>query len=173
MHVSAARQLALVPDVDACAVSPLVVEFSKVIAGAGAPPDRDLGSDMTQRTGILTRLWWRQGDSKRGNRVREWGELFSVGSMGVGNSVCVCVYGAWCVSSWCVSVCVCVSGVLRRLGYQRPAEGFLQPISHACLSIAPVGACSGCRHLCALPTGRRVFEGFCWRRCASGQGFRL
>jgi hypothetical protein len=61
---------------------------------------------MTQRTGILTRLWWRQGDSKRGNRVREWGELFSVGSMGVGNSVCVCVcvYGAWCVSSWCVSV---------------------------------------------------------------------
>jgi hypothetical protein len=43
MHVSAERQLALVPDVDACALSPLGVEFKKVIAGAGAPPDRDLG----------------------------------------------------------------------------------------------------------------------------------
>ena len=33
----------------------------------------------------------------RGNRVREWGELFSVGSMGVGNnSVCVCVWRQVC-----------------------------------------------------------------------------
>jgi hypothetical protein len=49
MHVSAARQLALVPDVDACALSPLGVEFSRVIAGAGAPPDRDLSSDAANR----------------------------------------------------------------------------------------------------------------------------
>ena len=49
MHVSAARQLALVPDVDACALSPLGVEFKKVIAGAGAPPDRDVGSDAANR----------------------------------------------------------------------------------------------------------------------------
>ncbi len=49
MHVSAARQLALVPDVDACALSPLGVEFKKVVAGAGAPPDRDLGSDAANR----------------------------------------------------------------------------------------------------------------------------
>ncbi len=49
MHVSAARQLALVPDVDACALSPLDVEFMKVFAGAGAPPDRDLGSDAANR----------------------------------------------------------------------------------------------------------------------------
>ena len=41
--------MALVPDVDACALSPLGVEFKKVVAGAGAPPDRDLGSDAANR----------------------------------------------------------------------------------------------------------------------------
>ncbi len=103
MHVSAARQLALVPDVDACAVSPLVVEFSKVIAGAGAPPDRDLGSDAANRHPASPLVASALGAIVRGNRVREWGKLFSVGSMAwVTVCVCVfitavCVYGAWCV----------------------------------------------------------------------------
>ena len=83
--------MALVPDVDACALSPLGVEFSKVIAGAGAPPDRDLGSDAANRHPASPLVASALGAIIRGNRVREWGELFSVGSMGVGSSVCVCV----------------------------------------------------------------------------------
>jgi hypothetical protein len=110
MHVSALLQLALVPDVDACALSPLGIEFSKVIAVAGAPPDRDLGSDAANRHPASPLVASALGAIIRGNHVRERGELFSVGSMGVGNGVCVCVcvcvYVGWCVSSWCVSVCV-------------------------------------------------------------------
>jgi hypothetical protein len=102
MRVSAARQLALVPDVDACALSPLGVEFKKVIAGAGAPPDRDLGSDAANRHPASPLVASALGAIIRGNRVREWGELFSVGRMGVGSSVCVCV----CVEPG-VRVCVC------------------------------------------------------------------
>ncbi len=107
--------MAPVPDVDACALSPLGVEFIKVVAGAGAPPDRDLGSDAANRHPASPLVASALGAIIRRNRVRERGELFSVGSMGMGNSVCVCVYGAWCVSSWCECVCVWVSGVLRRL----------------------------------------------------------
>jgi len=86
MHVSAARQLALVPDVDACAVSPLVVEFSKVIAGAGAPPDMDLGAVNRHPASPLVAS--ALGAIVRGNRVREWEKLFSLGSVGVGNFFC-------------------------------------------------------------------------------------
>ena len=73
IHVSAARQLALVPDVDACALSPLGVEFSKVIAGAGAPPDRDLGSDAANRHPASPLVASALGAIIRGNCVREWG----------------------------------------------------------------------------------------------------
>ena len=44
MHVSAAC-VCTVPDVDACALSPLVVEFERFVASAGAPPDKEIGSD--------------------------------------------------------------------------------------------------------------------------------
>ena len=59
--------------------------------------------------------------------------------------------------------------IVRRLVYLRHAEGFLRPISHACLSSVRVH-CSGCRRLCALPTGRRVCKSCFCRRCASGLG---
>ena len=48
MHVSAAC-VCTVLDVDACALSPLVVEFEKFFAGAGAPPDKEIGSDTAGR----------------------------------------------------------------------------------------------------------------------------
>ena len=44
MHVSAAC-VCTVPDVDACALSPLGVEF-ECVAGAGAPPDKELDSSI-------------------------------------------------------------------------------------------------------------------------------
>ena len=101
MHVSAAC-VCTVPDVDACALSPLGVEFKKVVAGAGAPPDRDLGSDAANRHPASPLVASALGAIIRGNRVRELGELFSVGRMGVGSSVCVCV----CVEPG-VLLCVC------------------------------------------------------------------
>ena len=39
------HRVCTVPDVDACALSPLVVEFEKFFAGSGAPPDKEIGSD--------------------------------------------------------------------------------------------------------------------------------
>jgi hypothetical protein len=63
MHVSAAC-VCTVPDVDACALSPLGVEF-ECVAGAGAPLDKEIGS--TQRAGILWMLLY--GGIASGKRV--------------------------------------------------------------------------------------------------------
>jgi hypothetical protein len=81
----------------------------KVIAGAGAPPDRDLGSDAASRHPASPLVASALGAIIRGNHVRERGGLFSVGSMGVGNCVCVCVRVCMAPGVWApgVSVCVC------------------------------------------------------------------
>jgi hypothetical protein len=74
MHVSAAC-VCTVQDVDACALSPLGVEFESV-AGAGAPLDKEIGSDAAGRNPVDAIV--------RGNRVREGGRLlvvFSVASL--------------------------------------------------------------------------------------------
>ena len=67
MHVSAAC-VCTVPDVDACALSPLVVEFERFVASAGAPPDKEIGSDAAGRHPVDAIV--------RGNRVGEEGRLF-------------------------------------------------------------------------------------------------
>ncbi len=76
--------MALVPDVDVCALSPLDVEFMKVFADAGAPPDRDLGSDAANRHPVSPLVASGLGAIIRGNRVRERGGLFNVGTVGWG-----------------------------------------------------------------------------------------
>ena len=91
MHVSAARQLALVPDVDACALSPLGVECKQVIAGAGAPPDRDLGSDAANRHPASPLVASALGAIIRGNRVGNGGSCLSCG-VWAWVTVCVCVW---------------------------------------------------------------------------------
>jgi hypothetical protein len=122
MHVSAARQLALVPDVDACALSPLGVEFSKVVDGAGAPPDRDLGSGAANQHPASPLVASALGAIIRGNRVRKRGELFSVGSVGVGNSVCVCVCVCVCRLVCELLVCECLKMGGSRVGSERFAH---------------------------------------------------
>ena len=96
IHVSAARQLALVPDVDACALSPLGVEFSKVIAGAGAPPDRDLGSDAANPHPGSPLVASALGAILRGNRVGNGGSCLSCG-VWAWVSVCVCMAEKDCI----------------------------------------------------------------------------
>ena len=71
MHVSAAC-VCTVPDVDACALSPLGVEF-ECVAGAGAPLDKEIGSDAAGRNPVDAIV--------RGNRVREGGRLLVVFSV--------------------------------------------------------------------------------------------
>ena len=66
MHVSAAC-VCTVPDVDACALSPLGVEF-ECVAGAGAPLDKEIGSDAAGRHPVDAII--------RGNRVGEEGRVF-------------------------------------------------------------------------------------------------
>ena len=74
MHVSAAC-VCTVPDVDACALSPLGVEF-EFVAGAVAPPDKEIGSGAAGRHPVDAII--------RGNRVGEGDRLlvvFSVASL--------------------------------------------------------------------------------------------
>ena len=74
LDVSAAC-VCTVPDVDACALSPLGVEF-EFVAGAVAPPDKEIGSGAAGRHPVDAII--------RGNRVREGGRLmvvFSVASL--------------------------------------------------------------------------------------------
>ena len=83
MHVSAAC-VCTVPDVDACALSPLGVEFEKFFAGAGAPPDKEIGSDAAGRHPASPVVASALDAIIRGNCVREWGLMlvvFSVASL--------------------------------------------------------------------------------------------
>jgi hypothetical protein len=74
MHVSAAC-VCTVPDVDACALSPLGVEFERFVAGAGAPPDKEIGSDAAGRHPASPLVAGALDAIIRGNRVREGGRL--------------------------------------------------------------------------------------------------
>ena len=80
MHVSAAC-VCTVPDVDACALSPLGVEFEKFFAGAGAPPDKEIGSDAAGRHPASPLVAGALDAIIRGNRVREGGRLLVVFSV--------------------------------------------------------------------------------------------
>ena len=77
MHVSAAC-VCTVPDVDACALSPLVVEFERFVASAGAPPDKEIGSDAAGRHPASPLVAGALDAIIRGNRVREGGRLLVV-----------------------------------------------------------------------------------------------
>jgi len=80
MHVSAAC-VCTVPDVDACALSPLGVEFERFVAGAGAPPDKEIGSDAAGRHPASPLVAGALDAIIRGNRVREGGRLLVVFSV--------------------------------------------------------------------------------------------
>ena len=84
MHVSAAC-VCTVLDVDASALSPLGVEFERFVAGAGAPQDKEKGSDAAGRHPVSPLVKASAVDAIiRGNRVGEGGRLlvvFSVASL--------------------------------------------------------------------------------------------
>ncbi len=80
MHVSAAC-VCTVPDVDACAISPLVVEFERFVASAGAPPDKEIGSDAAGLHPASPLVAGALDAIIRGNHVREGGRLLVVFSV--------------------------------------------------------------------------------------------
>jgi hypothetical protein len=83
VHVSAAC-VCTVPDVHSCGLSPLGVEFEKFFAVAGAPPDKEIGSDAAGLHPASPLVASALDAIIRGNRVREWGRLlvvFSVASL--------------------------------------------------------------------------------------------
>ena len=83
LDVSAAC-VCTVPDVDACALSPLGVEFERFVAGAGAPQDKEKGFDAAGRHPALPLVEAALDAIIRGNHVREGGLLlvvFSVASL--------------------------------------------------------------------------------------------
>ena len=99
IHVSAAC-VCTVPDVDACALSPLVVEFERFVASAGAPPDKEIGSDAAGRHPASPVVASALDAIIRGNCVREWGLMLVVFSVASLSRSCAAgqASGCWALS---------------------------------------------------------------------------
>ena len=120
MHVSAAC-VCTVQDVVACALSPLGVEFESV-AGAGAPLDKEIGSDAAGRNPVDAIV--------RGNRVREGGRLlvvFSVASLSRSCGEGVLVARTSSMMAGGVDALVAALGVLRSCCW--PGFGLLDVVT--------------------------------------------
>ena len=82
MHVSAACVVALVPDVDASALSPHGASSLKRVFKARSPPDKEKGSDAAGRHPASPLVKASAVDAIiRGNSVREGGRLLVVSSV--------------------------------------------------------------------------------------------
>ncbi len=115
MHVSAAC-VCTVPDVDACAVSPLGDEFEKFFVDVGAPLDKEIGSDTAGRHPASPLVASALDAIIRGNRVREWGLLlvvFSVASLSRSCGEGVLVARTSSMMAGGVDALVAAIGVLR------------------------------------------------------------
>ena len=90
MRVSAACLVALVPDVDASALSPHVASSFKRFFEASSPPDKEKGSDAAGRHPASPLVKASAVNAIiRGMGVREEGQMLFLGGMGVCVSVCV------------------------------------------------------------------------------------
>jgi hypothetical protein len=120
MRVSAACLVALVPDVDASALSPHGASSFKRVFKANSPPDKEKGSDAAGRHPASPLVKASAVNAIiRGMGVREEGQMLFLGSMGV-----------------CVGVCVCVCEHPRRRSLlslsSSPSEAFKTGNSHHC-----------------------------------------
>ena len=129
MHVSAAC-VCTVPDVDACAISPLGIEFEKFFAGAGAPPDKEIGSDAAGRHPASPVVASALDAIIRGNCVREWGLMlvvFSVASLSRSCGEGVLVARTSSMMAGGVDALVAALGVLRSCCW--PGFGLLDVVT--------------------------------------------
>ena len=89
MRVSAVCLVALVPDVDASALSPHGASSFKRFFKARSPPYKEKGFDAAGRHPASPLV--KASAIIRGIGVREEGQMLFLGGMGVCVSVCVCV----------------------------------------------------------------------------------